>query len=162
MGTLNLNYQIINHINLIKNKYSTNKMVWEKAFKFFDADGSGSIEYNELEAKLKSMNVSAARLANLPKLFKEVDVDGSGSIDMGEFETMIVKRVGQIFNKIDADGSGNISPDELRAHCKNEKVEAFIKAADKDGDGEISLEEFSAAIAANAKQFFDVLVTIEL
>merc|ERR1711881_653205 len=138
------------------NQFQNIEMVWEQAFKFFDADNSGEISYAEFEAKMKSCNVNASHASKLPALFKEGDKDGSGEIDKNEFETMLTNRAKQIFAKIDADGSGNISPSEFKAACNSSKVDAFIKAADKDGDGEISFSEFQAAIAGNPKEFLEI------
>merc|ERR1711931_291047 len=158
LSNQNLVTEIYKFLKISKNQ----KMVWENAFKFFDADNSGEISYSEFEAKMKSCNVSATQAAKLPALFKEGDKDGSGEIDKNEFENMLNTRCKQIFDKIDADGSGNISPSELKAAVNSTKVAAFIKAADKDGDGEISLSEFSSAIASNPKEFLEIAVSVNV
>merc|ERR1711931_85269 len=156
----NSNKTIVKSVINKQNKIS--KMVWEQAFKFFDADNSGEVSYSEFEAKMKSCNVSATQAAKLPALFQEGDKDGSGEIDKNEFETMMNTRCKQISANIDADGSGNISPSELKAAVNSSKIAAFIKAADKDGDGEISLSEFSNAIASNPKEFLEIAVSVNV
>merc|ERR1711972_1026137 len=55
------------------------------------------------------------------------------------------------FKVIDADNSGNVSPAEISAAVKGVDASAFLAVADKDGDGEISLSEFKAALATDAK-----------
>ena len=58
-------------------------------------------------------------------------------------------RLMALFDMVDADGSGNIAPDELidallatGYSVKMKDIRAMVKYADKDGDGEISLEEW--------------------
>lgn len=55
----------------------------------------------------------------------------------------------EAFQIFDSDGNGNISADELRQIMENlgekltqEEVEAMVKEADVDGDGQINYQEF--------------------
>merc|ERR1712117_128910 len=113
--------------------FKTNKkpliMTWETVFAHFDADKSGSIDLNEFKATLAKLGHSDAGKAEAA--FKHADADGSGEID--------------------ANNSGNVSPAEITAAVKGVDASAFLAVADKDGDGEISLSEFKAALASNAK-----------
>jgi len=60
------------------------------------------------------------------------------------------EKVLEAFQKFDADGSGSISRDELGEVLKaldpedwdNESVDELLAAADKNGDGELSVKEF--------------------
>lgn len=88
-------------------------------------------------------------------------MDGNGTIDFEEFIQMMPaasknERDGnaedemlEAFQIFDTDGNGNISADELRQIMANlgeklteEEVEAMVKEADIDGDGEINYDEF--------------------
>merc|ERR1712071_96360 len=125
------------------------KMTWETVFKHFDADGSGSIDCAEFKACLAKMGHSDAAKAD--EYFKVADADGSGEIDAKEFSVLAELACEKAFKAIDADNSGNVSPSEISAAVKNIDAAAFLAVADKDGDGEISLAEFKAALATNAK-----------
>ena len=61
----------------------------------------------------------------------------------------VIEEYTAAFKEIDKDGSGYLSPDELRdvmdmlgEDMNPEELEKIIAEADKDGDGEIDLEEF--------------------
>lgn len=124
-------------------------MTWETVFKHFDADGSGSIDCAEFKACLAKMGHSDT--AKAEAAFKVADADGSGEIDAKEFAVLAELACEKAFKAIDADNSGNVSPAEISAAVKNIDAAAFLAVADKDGDGEISLAEFKAALATNAK-----------
>merc|ERR1712158_223932 len=105
-------------------------MVWEAVFKFFDGDNSGMIDFNEVKTKSAALGASADKLAKL---------------EAKEFEGLMEKRIEKAFSDIDSDKSGNISPAELKAATDKDCTE-FLKVADKDGDGEISISEFRDAL----------------
>ena len=88
-------------------------------------------------------------------------MDGNGTIDFEEFIQMMPaasknerdenaeEEMLEAFKVFDSDGNGNISADELRQIMANlgeklteEEVDAMVKEADIDGDGEINYEEF--------------------
>ena len=86
--------------------------------------------------------------------FNAVDTDGNGLISVEEFS---VKRTTD-FVEIDTDGNGAISEAEMMAHREKRRAEREAKRsekqakgvarmferADRNGDGQISLEEFEA------------------
>merc|ERR1712110_1068552 len=109
----------------------------------------GSIDCAEFKACLAKMGHSDS--AKAEAAFKKADADGSGEIDATEFAALAEAACEQAFKKIDADNSGNVSPAEISAAVKNVDAAAFLKVADKDGDGEISMDEFKAALASNAQ-----------
>ena len=60
------------------------------AFKLFDRDGSGQVEFSELSKILGSdmKNLSSEEIRDL---FKEVDLDGNGTMNFEEFKQMMFK-----------------------------------------------------------------------
>jgi len=68
----------------------------------------------------------------LTKFFAELDADGSGNISRAEMETAITKMYGKPV------------PSDL--------VDKMMKAADTDGDGEISLQEFKTIMKAGPRK----------
>merc|ERR1712038_933779 len=121
-------------------------MTWETVFAHFDADKSGSIDLAEFKATLAKLGHSD--VAKAEAAFKLADADGSGEIDAKEFGVLAEAACEKAFKKIDADNSGNVSPAEITAAVKGVDASAFLAVADKDGDGEISLAEFKAALAS--------------
>lgn len=98
----------------------------------------------------------------LEDIVKAVDLNGDGEIDFEEFISMMRLRMDErqqdpeedlreAFNMFDADGSGFIDRDEVRVLMKklaqtltDDEIDAIMDAADSDGDGEISFEEFKS------------------
>ena len=53
------------------------------------------------------------------------------------------------FAAVDANDDGFIDKDELRVHLgSSAKAEAMMQAADKNGDGRISMKEFESVLKA--------------
>jgi len=91
-------------------------------------------------------------------MITEVDTDGNGTIDFNEFvqlmgrkmkETDTEEELREAFKVFDKDGNGFISAAELRHVMTNlgekltdEEVDAMIKEADTDGDGQVDYNEF--------------------
>eukprot|EP00930_Biecheleria_cincta_P098042 TRINITY_DN89729_c0_g1_i1.p1 TRINITY_DN89729_c0_g1~~TRINITY_DN89729_c0_g1_i1.p1 ORF type:complete len:842 (-),score=191.21 TRINITY_DN89729_c0_g1_i1:301-2733(-) len=94
-------------------------------FERLDADGSGSIDENELRRMLWDTGYSVSR-ETLKEIMDEVDTDGSGTVELKEFEIVskiVYERFGfskrevrqfyALFDRYDADQSGELSADEL-------------------------------------------------
>jgi len=143
METLGLSNK---HFDLLSQKF-------ERA----DRDKSGQIDFSEFCALLE-MEPSNPVVVRMFALF---DNDGSGQIDMREFLVGISSfldaskddRIKFAFQLFDEDKSGNISKAELLKILKAnylasseqqvaKKADAIMRQADKDGDGQISYEEF--------------------
>eukprot|EP00173_Palmaria_palmata_P002152 Plantae.Rhodophyta-Palmaria_palmata.ctg23364.p1 GENE.Plantae.Rhodophyta-Palmaria_palmata.ctg23364~~Plantae.Rhodophyta-Palmaria_palmata.ctg23364.p1 ORF type:complete len:154 (-),score=39.04 Plantae.Rhodophyta-Palmaria_palmata.ctg23364:154-615(-) len=86
-----------------------------------DADGSGTIDFDEfltlMAAKLKHQDLRSEML----KSFKLFDKDGSGKISANELEA-VLRGFGQ-----------SLTPEE---------IEDTLREADKNNDGEIDIQEF--------------------
>jgi len=98
------------------------------------------------------------------QLFDSFDADGSGTIDLKEFTIGLVKvavgttpeKLELVFEALDADGDGDIGISELLAlvqqgNDENMAITHFtseiVHTLDKDGDGTISRQEFTTALA---------------
>ena len=65
----------------------------EQMFKALDADGSGSLERNEIAVLAQELGQEMSEEA-LDAAMKEMDDDGSGGIDMPEFKLWFIKQFG--------------------------------------------------------------------
>ena len=102
----------------------------------YDTDGSGQIEFpefcNMMSAKMAEDNdEDMVRLA-----FRTLDKDGSGTISTDEFKHLML-HIGEYYIR-ELLVSISCAGDTLTP----EEVQQIINAADKDGDGSLSYEEF--------------------
>ena len=105
-----------------------NSLIAESLFRVFDDDNSGSLNFFEF---LQADNVTDLETVQdkLSWIFTAFDQDGGGSIDVEEIRDIVVC----LFR------FARIEEDEDLLHACIEDVRATI---DKDGDGDISKEEF--------------------
>merc|ERR1712111_293218 len=91
-------------------------------------------------------------------MISDIDKDGSGTIDFTEFLEMMTSKMSEkdsreeilkAFRLFDDDESGKISfrnlkrvAKELGENMTDDEITEMIEEADRDGDGEISEEEF--------------------
>ena len=119
-------------------------------FDAIDADGSGTIDKEELGLYLVGAGIEQAEV---DVLFKFLDADGSGDIDREEwwagFSAFLAvgRDAKQLFDLIDEDGSGTIDSDELTRHLTAaghglEEIEAIFEFLDEDGDGSVDIDEW--------------------
>jgi NAD(P)-dependent dehydrogenase (short-subunit alcohol dehydrogenase family)/Ca2+-binding EF-hand superfamily protein len=133
----------------------------ERVFAEYDADGSGSIEGDELQAALAAMGTEVD-VAVTARLLQQYDPDGSGTLDIDEFRAMLAQLESgeasagfslaltqRTFDQYDADGSGSISSDELQAalgsmgvHIEAGATGRLLAQYDPDGSGELDFQEF--------------------
>jgi centrin-1 len=94
----------------------------------------------------------------IKKMIADVDKDGSGVIDYNEFLDMMTAKMAErdpkeemakAFKLFDDDDTGKISfknlkrvAKELGENMTDEEIQEMIDEADRDGDGEISEDEF--------------------
>ncbi|KAK9923809.1 hypothetical protein M0R45_032209 [Rubus argutus] len=125
-------------------------------FRMIDADGSGSITFDELKEGLRKVG-SELMESEIRDLMEAADIDNSGTIDYGEFLAATVhlnklereENLMSAFSFFDKDGSGFITIDELTQACIDfglgeVHLEDMIREIDQDNDGQIDYGEFAA------------------
>ncbi|KMZ61583.1 Calmodulin-related protein [Zostera marina] len=128
----------------------------KEMFFMFDQNGDGCITTKELGTVLRSLGHNPT-VVELQNSIREGDVDGSGSLDFHEFFEMIARtrELTKSFKTFDVDQNGFISPAEfhyvmtnLGTNMTNRQMNEYVYAADIDGDGQISFDEYSKVMIA--------------
>ena len=128
-----------------------------EAFNLFDTDGSGSIEVKELKAAMRALGFQVKK-AEIRKMVADVDKDENGSIEFDEFVDMMTSRMAnrdskeevmKVFRLFTDEGSDYITfrnlkrvVTELNEGLSDDEMMEMIDEADRDGDGEVSQNEF--------------------
>merc|ERR1712199_52373 len=119
-----------------------------EAFNLFDGDQSGAIDVRELKAAMRALGFEVKN-EELKKMVSDVDNDGNGTIEFNEFLQMMTGKMGEkdtrediekVFKLFDDDSTNKISFRNLARVA--EELQDMINQADRDGDGEINLDEF--------------------
>merc|ERR1711927_136149 len=119
-----------------------------EAFSLFDADASGMIDIRELKAAMRALGFEVKN-EELKKMVADIDGDGNGTIEFGEFLQMMTGKMGEkdsrediekVFKLFDDDNTNKISFRNLARVA--EELQDMINQADRDGDGEINIDEF--------------------
>ncbi|KAL7413195.1 calcium/calmodulin-dependent protein phosphatase [Mrakia frigida] len=97
----------------------------------FDEDGGGTVDFQEFVGGLSAFSSKGAREEKLRFAFKVYDMDRDGFISNGELFLVLKMMVGS-----------NLKDQQLQ-----QIVDKTIMEADKDGDGKINFEEFTAMVA---------------
>jgi Ca2+-binding EF-hand superfamily protein len=90
------------------------------------------------------------------------DTDGDGRVSRAEATAAGSQRSGEWFDKLDLDKDGYVTQDEMRQAretrrgAMREKSDEHFKAADANGDGQLSLDEVQAKIPRLAERFSQV------
>lgn len=127
------------------------------AFDLFDPDGTGIIATKEFKVAMRALGFEPTK-EELKKLITDVDPEGLGKLSYEDFLKVITIKMSekdskdeilQAFRLFDDDDTGKISfknlkrvARELGENLTDEEIQEMIDEADKDGDGEISQEEF--------------------
>ncbi|XP_064652367.1 neo-calmodulin-like [Lineus longissimus] len=158
------------HINIDELQYSVSSLVekmsekeikeYKEHFSFFDKNNDGTITATEIGTVLRSLNMNPSE-QELAAMIQEVDKDGNGTIEFPEFLDMMARQkakdsklteddIVQAFKMFDKDNNGFISLTELRdimttlgEALTTKELEAMVREADMDGDGQIDYKEFS-------------------
>eukprot|EP00397_Hematodinium_sp_SG-2012_P068413 GEMP01110943.1.p1 GENE.GEMP01110943.1~~GEMP01110943.1.p1 ORF type:complete len:149 (+),score=46.13 GEMP01110943.1:116-562(+) len=136
-----------------------------EAFNTFDADGSGTIDTQEMKLLLEAIG-EAPTEEELFRFMSDVDEDGTGEIEFAEFLRAFEKQRGgaeQLEDEedtIDAfvalggelDKTGFIDTKSLIRTVKEDfgmtiKIERLVEELDKDKDGKLNFTEFAAIFA---------------
>merc|ERR1712036_167949 len=119
-----------------------------EAFSLFDSDASGAIDVRELKAAMRALGFEVKN-EELKKMVSDIDGDGNGTIEFVEFLQMMTGKMGEkdsrediekVFKLFDDDNTNKISFRNLAR--VDEELQDMINQADRDGDGEINLDEF--------------------
>eukprot|EP00760_Papus_ankaliazontas_P017451 PhM_4_TR17261/c0_g1_i1/m.40111/K16465/CETN1; centrin-1 len=136
----------------------------DAAFELFDTDGSGYVDHEELQFALKSLGYPNFTKADVVALMKHVDPQGKGTIDKEGFRQLVREKtktadseseILAAFKMFDMNKAGKISYANLydiaatvtSDEPNEELLRDVIKAADRDGDGEIGWEDWKYAMA---------------
>lgn len=101
----------------------------QKAFQSIDKDGNGYLSEAEIESAAERFDFKV----DIREILKQCDTDKNGSINYSEFLTATV--------------------DKSAAYSKNNLLNAF-KRFDKNGDGQISLEELKQTLGGGEESVF--------
>jgi centrin-1 len=128
-----------------------------EAFDLFDTDGSGTIDAKELKVAMRALGFEPKK-EEVKKMIADVDTDGSGCIGFEDFLSLMTQKmlerdpreeIIKAFRLFDDDETGKISFKNLKRVAKelgesitDEELQEMIDEADRDGDGEVSEEEF--------------------
>lgn len=129
----------------------------KEAFDLFDREASGKIDTKELKIAIRALGFEPKK-EEIKKMIAEVDKDGSGKISFEDFLNLMSVKMAEkdskeeimkAFRLFDDDETGKISfknlyrvAKELGENLTNEELQEMIDEADRDGDGEISQDEF--------------------
>ncbi|XP_040276129.1 centrin-3 [Bufo bufo] len=127
------------------------------AFDLFDTDKDKAIDYHELKVAMRALGFDVKK-ADVLKILKDYDSESTGRITFDDFNEVVTdlildrdpqEEMLKAFKLFDDDDSGRISLRNLRRVAReldenmtDEELRAMIEEFDKDGDGEINLQEF--------------------
>ncbi|EDV25270.1 Centrin-3 [Trichoplax sp. H2] len=136
----------------------------KEAFELFDTDKDRAIDYHELKVAMRALGFDVKK-ADVLKVLRDYDREGTNKITFEDFFEVMTdwmldrdphEEVFKAFKLFDDDGTGKISLRNLRRVARelgenmaDEELRAMIDEFDKDGDGEINEEEFSAIMTGD-------------
>lgn len=129
-------------------------------FSTFDVDGDGFITASEVKQTLMHDSGTEMTDAEIDVMFRVADVDEDGVVNYDDFLKVRTRKYSPIipteaeirssFEKFDVDGNGFITASELKQSMhdlvkgKNDaEIDAMVRDADLDVDGQVSYDEYS-------------------
>lgn len=137
-----------------------------EAFRAFDTDGDGSISIQDLGTVMMALgqNPTNQELKEMTHAYADPESNGEELIDFPDFLSLVARTVKETdsheelreaFKAFDKNGDDIIDADELRKAMSNlgeqlsdAEIDEMIRAADKDGDGQVHYEEFVHMMAS--------------
>lgn len=129
----------------------------QAAFDMFDFEGEGVIESKDLKVSMRALGFEPKK-EEIKRLISEIDKDKTGKIGFDDFLNLMACKMAEkdaneeilkAFRLFDDDETGKISfknlkrvSEQLGEILTDEELQEMIDEADRDGDGEISQEEF--------------------
>jgi len=132
-------------------EFADKKMEMKEMFNLFDTSGDGSIDEEELENLLSTMNIGEDP-AERKRIYEELDEDGEGGISFDEFFAWIAMHT---------DEEEATSMEELEK--MSDQLFEMIDMEDEDGqkDGEITPHEFYETVSKLTKGNKEMEITLE-
>jgi calmodulin len=122
------------------------------AFSLFDQDGDGLVSAEDISATIRGLGLEITD-QDAAAFVADADANGDGMISEAEFDAVrsqeqVPDGVTPAEDAFDKDGSGYISLAELETFAEYMGCDAteIMTDADTDGDGQLSLAEFTALI----------------
>merc|ERR1712066_591511 len=128
-----------------------------EAFNLFDSNASGKIDTKDLKVAMRALGFEP-RKEEIKKMLVEVDKDNSGKLSFDNFLSLMSTKMAEkdtkeeilkAFKLFDDDDTGKISfenlkrvANELGESLTDEELQEMIDEADRNGDGEVSQDEF--------------------
>ena len=143
--------------------YEKKRRELREIFDVFDKTNDGQVDSGEVHGLMKSLGLAHDEQQAI-SIMRALDRDGTNSVTFEELFQWVAMHdeehsaektsniVDRIFGLIDKDKSGCISVEEFNIVLKgfandsgditNEDIRELVKDMDKDGDGQVNLEEF--------------------
>lgn len=137
--------------------------VVERAFRFIDKNGDGTLEVVEIKAALrKYMKEEEEAISAADDIFLAIDRDASGSLNFAEFVAVSIGpqeytdkvAMWECFNRFDKDGNGSFSKEEIATVAK--RVDFLAEGAQIDEVVEVIAQDIELPVD------FDTFVQIML
>lgn len=136
-----------------------------EAFNLFDTEGTGKIDPKELKAAMQSLGFDAKN-ATVFSIIRDIAGSGEESITFDVFVEMLTSKIGEsdsredinkVFSLFDVDGKGLITLRDLKRVAKelgetltDAELLEMIERADRDGDSQITPDDFAAIMLRKA------------
>lgn len=132
-------------------KVTENERKADDIFLELDTDQSGSLSKSELESALQNLGLPFSA-DYVDVLMAQFDTNGDGQVDRSEFQNYIALQEANIvkaFRALDVGRNGMVDDKELLQAMRKlgpninpEDISRMIRLLDRDGDGQIDLDEF--------------------